>query len=144
MRISEKGIDFIKNQETFRSIPYKNSDNEKYYSVGYGHYSQNIKETTKITEEVADTYLRYDIHKFEGRVAKYNECYNFTQNEFDALVSFCYQVGNIDKLTDFGRRSKSEIAKNMILYCSFCGKFDKNIMNRRKQEQQLFLGGINE
>lgn len=139
MRISEEGLSFIKKWEGFREIPFKNSEKEKYYSIGFGHYGSDVKEDSKISAEEAEILLRNDIHKFEGRVSKYNNDYNFTQNQFDALVSFCYQVGDIDRLTNYGRKDKKDIANAMQLYCKFCGSINKDLLRRRKAERALFL-----
>lgn len=43
------------------------------------------------------------------KVDKYS-AYNWTQPEFDALVSFTYNIGSIDGLTAKGTRTRSEIA----------------------------------
>lgn len=70
---------------------------------------------------------------------KYNNCYNFTQNEFDALVSFAYNVGNIDQLTAKGTRTKKEIADAMLLYIKSGGNVLDGLRKRRTIERELFL-----
>ena len=141
MRISGNGIRFIKKWENFSEIPYKNSEKEKYYSIGYSHYGPDVKLNSKVNEEEATKLLIKDLHKYEGRVAKYNKIYNFTQIQFDALVSFCFQCGSIDNLTNYGTNSIEEIARNMVLYCKFCGKISKKLISRRKAEKNMILKG---
>ena len=78
------------------------------------------------------------MEKFEKKVNKYSS-YNFTQNEYDALVSFCYNVGNIDQLTAKGTRNKKEIADKILLYCKSGGKVIRGLQKRREKERALFL-----
>lgn len=139
MRISEEGLRFIKKTHEFSETAYKNSANERYWSIGYCHYGRDVYPDLVITEEKADELLRRDIHKFEGRVAKYDIDYRFSQEQFDALVSFCFDVGNIDELTNYGRRTIEEFSRYMPLYCKFCGKIRKDLINIRKLEMERLL-----
>ena len=70
---------------------------------------------------------------------KYNDKYHWTQNEFDALISFAYNIGSIDQLTNYGKRSKKEIAQKMLLYNKAGGRKLRGLVRRRKAEQALFL-----
>ena len=99
MRISEKGIELIIRFEGFSKRAYKCVPSEKYYTIGYGHYGKDVASDDTITKKAAIELLKKDLSSFEKKVDKYNNVYHFSQNEFDALVSFCYNVGNIDKLT---------------------------------------------
>ena len=111
---------------------------EKYYTIGFGHYGKDVKENDTITKSKAIDLLKSDLEKFEKKVDKYSS-YNFTQNEYDSLVSFCYNVGNIDQLTAKGTRSKKEIADKMLLYCKSGGKVIRGLQKRREKERALFL-----
>ena len=51
----------------------------------------------------------------------------------------CYNVGNIDKLTVNGRRTKSEIADAMLRYTHSGGKELRGLVRRRTMERELFL-----
>jgi len=82
--------------------------------------------------------LEKDIEKFEKIVDKYNKIYDFNNNEFSALVSFCMNVGNIDQLTNNGKRTKEEIIEKMPLYCKANGKKLSGLYNRRIEEVNLF------
>ena len=138
MKISEKGIELIKTFESFSPYACKCLPTEKYYTIGFGHYGADVKENQKITIEDAEKLLRYDLEKFEKKVNKYNSTYNFNQNQFDSLVSFCYNVGNIDTLTANGTRLIKEISEKILAYNKSGGKVIKGLTNRRKKEQQLF------
>ena len=105
MRISDNGVNFIIGFEGFSPVACKCVLTEKYLTIGYGHYGADVKEGQKITREDAFKLLKNDLVSFEKKVDKYNHIYNFNQNQFDALVSFAYNVGSIDQLTAKGTRS---------------------------------------
>ena len=111
MKISKEGLDLIKHFESFSPKACKCVETEKYYTIGYGHYGPDVKPDDTMTKAQAEKLLKSDISSYEKKVDKYNKVYGFNQNEFDALVSFCYNVGNIDTLTAKGTRSRSEISK---------------------------------
>ena len=139
MKISEKGIELIKGFESLSLKACKALPTEKYYTIGYGHYGKDVKENDTITKEKANALFLTDLEKFEKKVNKYADIYNFSQNEYDALVSFCYNVGNIDKLTANGRRTKTKIADAMLKYVNSGGKKIAGLVRRRTLEQRLFL-----
>lgn len=139
MRISENGLKIIIDFEGFCPKATKAVKTEKYYTIGYGHYGKDVDENQSITKEQALSLLKKDIKRFETKVMKYNDCYNFTQNEFDALVSFSYNVGNIDQLTAKGTRTKKEIADAMLLYIKSGGNVLNGLRKRRNKERELFL-----
>lgn len=139
MKISESGLKLIIDFEGFCPKATKAVKTEKYYTIGYGHYGKDVDEKQIITKEEALLLLKKDMKRFEAKVMKYNNCYNFTQNEFDALVSFAYNVGNIDQLTVKGTRTKKEIAEAMLLYIKSGGKVLNGLRKRRIRERELFL-----
>lgn len=139
MKISENGLKLIISFEGFCPKATKAVKTEKYYTIGYGHYGKDVDEKQTITKEEALSLLKKDMKRFETKVMKYNNCYNFTQNEFDALVSFAYNVGNIDKLTAKGTRTKKEIADAMLLYIKSGGNVLEGLRKRRIRERELFL-----
>lgn len=92
-----------------------------------------------ITQAQADQWLKEDLVKFEKKVDKYDLTYHWTQQEWDSLVSFSYNVGSIDKLTAYGTRSKKEIADAMLNYNKAKGKVLKGLTKRRQAEREMFL-----
>ena len=112
MIISNTGIELIKRFEGCRLSAYRCPAGV--WTIGYGH-TLNVKPGDKITQDQADEYLRADLKKFENHVSSYNK-YGWTQPEFDALVSFAFNIGNITGLTAAGTRSKAQIADAMLLY----------------------------
>lgn len=87
MRASESMRNKIKNLEGLSLTAYKD---ESTYSIGYGH--AGAKPGQRITKEQAEDYFNKDIARFESAVQE-NVKVPLTQNQFDALVSFTYNVG---------------------------------------------------
>lgn len=144
MKISENGIDLIISFEGFCAKATKCVKSEKYLTIGYGHYGKDVKDGETITKEEAKDLMVKDLVGFETKVNKYNSIYGFNQNEFDALVSFCYNVGNIDKLTANGRRTRNEIADAMLRYVNSGGKKLTGLVRRRTKERELFLTPVSD
>lgn len=136
MRISQNGINLIKRYEGCKLVAYKCAAGVP--TIGYGH-TAGVKMGQKITQTQADSYLREDVAKYEAKVMKYYDKYKFNQNEFDALVSFAFNIGSIDQLTANGTRSKSIIAEKMLSYCKAAGKTNAGLQRRRKEERKLFI-----
>lgn len=135
MKTSQNGIDLIKQFEGCRLTAYRCPAGV--WTIGYGH-TENVKEGQTITSIYAETLLREDLIKYEQKVAKYNR-YCWNQNEFDALVSFAYNLGSIDQLTANGTRSREVIAEKMVLYNKAGGKVLNGLIKRREAERKLFL-----
>lgn len=136
MKTSENGISLIKQFEGCRLKAYRCAAGV--WTIGYGHTS-GIKSSDVITEAQAEEYLKEDLEKFEKNVEKYNSKYSWNQNEFDALVSFAFNIGSIDKLTANGTRSRTVIAEKILLYNKANGKVLAGLAKRREAERELFL-----
>lgn len=93
----------------------------------------------KITKEKAEQLLKRDLEKFEKDVLKYDSKYHWTQGQFDAMVSFAYNVGSIHQLTANATRSIEQIAEKILAYNKAGGKVLNGLVRRRKAEQILFL-----
>lgn len=136
MKTSDNGINLIKKFEGCRLEAYK--DPVGVWTIGYGH-TGDVKEGQKITEKKAISLLKSDLEKFEKKVAKYDWKYHFNQNEFDALVSFAYNIGNVDGVTKNGKRSRGQVADAILLYNKAGGKVLNGLVKRRKAEHTLFV-----
>lgn len=141
MRISEKGLNLIKAFEGLRLEAYLCP--AKVWTIGYGHTGKveglKIKKGLMISRRQANELLIDDLEKFEKKVMKYNKKYQWTQNEFDSLVSFAFNVGSIEQLTALGTRSKKTIADKLLLYNKGGGKVLTGLARRRELERALFL-----
>lgn len=138
MKTSNKGINLIKKFEGCRLEAYKCSSGV--WTIGFGH-TANVKKGDVITQETAERMLVEDLARYEKSVNNWNSKYNFTQNEFDALVSFTYNcgAGNLKKLLCNGTRTKPLIADRMLLYNKSAGQVLQALSNRRRLERELFL-----
>lgn len=135
MKCSEKGKNLIKKFESCKLTSYK--DSKGIYTIGYGH-TKNVKKGIKITKEKAIELFEKDILIYEKKVNKYMNTYNFNQNQYDALLSFAFNVGSIDQLTNHGKRSIAEISHKIVIYNKCNGVVLKGLTKRRKAEQKLF------
>lgn len=137
MQISENGLKLIEQFEGLRLTAYKATRRDKYYTIGYGHYGADVKQGMTISEAQAEAYLRQDVAEAEAAVNKYSG-YGWNQNQFDALVSFAYNVGNIDGLTNNGKRSVAEISAKLREYVYSGGVRLGGLVRRREAEKVLF------
>ena len=136
MKISDNGLNLIKKFEGCRLTAYQ--DAVGVWTIGYGttNADKAITGTTicqglKISQATADDWLRQSVDKKYGpKVDKYS-AYNWNQNEFDALVSFAYNIGSIDGLTAKGARTRSEIAAKILEYNKAGGKVLAGLTRRR-------------
>lgn len=143
MNISETGKNLIKSFEGIRLKAYKVLESEKYYTIGYGHYGQDVTKNMVITEGQANKLFDEDIKKYVTAVNNSKLAFTPNQNQFDSLVSFCYNLGT-GIMTDFTAMSSEQVAKEMILYCHSGGQVLEGLLNRRKKEIELFNKPINE
>lgn len=140
MNTSQNGISLIKKWEGCVLQVYVDVTGTK--TLGYGHTGADVNTLpvgARISQEQADAYLKADLSKFEANVNRYDSTYHWTQNEFDALCSFAFNVGSIDQLVNNGLRTKAVIADKMLLYNKSKGIVLEGLTNRRKSERQLFL-----
>lgn len=143
MNISERGKNFIKSFEGLRLKAYKVLDSEKYYTIGYGHYGADVKPNMTITEGQANKYFDEDIKKYVNAVNNTRLAFTPNQNQFDALVSFCYNLGT-GIMGVFTAMSENQVATEMLLYVNSGGVRLEGLVNRRKKEVELFNTPINE
>jgi len=150
MVISEKGLKLIKKWEGCPTdkdgmcVAYQ--DCIGVWTIGYGmidsdyHYTGiHVKKGMKITKQQAeDLFEKLIINKYCPKVDKYMDDYHFNQNQYDALVSFCYNIGNIDGLTQNGQRGILFISEKFLAYCKAGGKTVKGLLDRRRDEKNLF------
>lgn len=131
----DKAIEAIKKFEGCRLEAYQ--DVGGIWTIGYGH-TNRVQKGDVITQDQADAYLAEDVAVHASRVEKYQKIYNFTENEYNALVSFAYNVGNIDSLTLNGTRTKQQILQHIGDFCYSRGRRIDGLATRRWLEAQLF------
>lgn len=138
MRVSKKGLDLIKKFEGCKLRAYKALKSEKYYTIGYGHYGADVHFGDTITPTRADELLAKDVESFEKMVSSYMKKYELNQNQFDALVSFAYNVGTLTGLTKCRKRDIEQISKALPRYCYAGGRQLAGLKKRRLEEKKLF------
>ena len=111
------------------SILYEQIYNE---SLGSLNNLDNFKKT-KILEHILKYY-------FEPTVNNYDILYKFNQNQYDALVSFVFNKGDIDKLTNNGENTIEQIYSfiNNNAFTTIEGKKSDDLLSIRTLEKQLF------
>lgn len=134
MKTSEHGKKLIKSFETLRLKAYLNERGVPV--IGYGHkkgaYIGQI-----ITGQEADRLLDRDIKEAERELCAYDRFYMFTQNEYDALISFVFSGGDLSDLTKEMTIKKRKIAD--AIKESALKEPDSAIRNRRALERYIFL-----
>jgi lysozyme len=90
MRISHKGVDLIKHYEGCKLKAYKCPADV--WTIGYGHTGGDVHEGKVITQSEADALLAVDLERFERGVYDLVTV-PLNQNQFDALVSFAFNLG---------------------------------------------------
>lgn len=136
--LSENGLNLIKSFEGCRLTAYKCLPTEVYYTIGYGHYGSDVKAGMKITEKQAEELLLQDCKKAIKNVNSFMSKYNFNQNQFDALVSFAFNVGSINQLTASGTRTLEQISSKITAYNKSGGRVIAGLVKRRAKEKELF------
>lgn len=143
--ISKTCLDLVKEFEGCYLKAYQ--DEVKVWTIGYGITNSDkaitgttIKAGLTITKATAEEWLEKSlIKKYLPNVLKYDSKYNWNQNEIDALVSFCYNIGSIDGLCNNGQRTREQIAKKMLEYNKAGGKVYNGLTRRRTAERDLFV-----
>ena len=137
-KIGQAGLALIKQYEGCRLAAYRCAAGV--WTIGYGH-TAGVHSGMTITQAQADAYLQQDVAKFEGYVN--NPAYvpiteQLNQNQFDALVSFAFNLGagNLRKLCK--GRTAAQIARTMSNYNKAAGKVLAGLKRRREAEQKLF------
>ena len=141
MKISNEGLSLIKKYEGLKLTSYLCPANV--LTIGYGSTGKHVKEGMTITESESEDLLKDDVSRFEECV---NEAVDveLTQNEFDALVSFSFNVGcgafmgsTLLKLLNEGK--KTAAAQQLLRWDKAGGKVLTGLARRRADEREMFL-----
>ncbi|ODA08739.1 glycoside hydrolase family protein [Paenibacillus polymyxa] len=140
-KISNAGLDLIKHFEGCRLYSYKPVPTEKLWTIGWGHYGPDVKPKSVITQAEADAMLVNDMAVYESYVnnpAYVPKTNSLNQNQFDALVSFCYNcgAGNLKSLCK--GRTAAQIGASIMKYDKAGGKVLAGLTRRRNAEWGLF------
>jgi lysozyme len=160
MKTSATGIDLIKYFEGVRYRPYMCSGNV--WTIGCGHalyprqlvmnlanrkeYKLKPEDNRVWTKEEVDGLLKYDLQRFELGVLRLLGSVQPRQSEFDALVSFSFNLGlgTFQRSTvrsAFIRGDKTRAGEVLLKYCRAGGKVLKGLQRRRLAEHALLMRG---
>lgn len=139
--LSDEGLEKLKQREGFAARKYFD---HKGFSIGYGHLikpGESFAEPMSV--EVATDLLLRDVEWANAAVFNLVEV-PLNQNQFDALVSFVYNVGEsafkkstlLRKLNDFDETATAEFAR----WVNASGKPLPALIARREDELNQFLG----
>ncbi len=140
MKTSQKGIDLITKFEGFRARAYKCPAGV--WTIGYGH-TKGVKAGQSVTLEGAQDLLRQDLKNFEDWVTKLVKV-ELTQGQFDALVSFCFNLGpgalDSSTLLKLVNQQKFALAADQFKrYNKASGVELSGLTKRRQAERDLFV-----
>jgi lysozyme len=157
MNVSAKAVTMIQHHEGIRYRPYRCP--ARLWTVGVGHvlYPEQGKlkiedrdsfplrpeDNRQFTKDEVDGILRSDLQRFERGVAQLIPV-RLTQGQFDACVSFAFNVGlgTLQRSTfrqKVIRGEKDAAIASLLQYCKAGGKVLKGLENRRKDEAALFI-----
>ncbi|HEX4842543.1 MAG TPA: lysozyme [Limnobacter sp.] len=161
MKLGSKGKKLIQDFEQFRATLY-DTDGAGHCTVGWGHLvhrgfcdgRENEKQfANRISKATADDLFYLDVKHAEKTVIAQAQIYglDLNQDQFDALVSFTYNVGS-GNLTAMLRsckegRTSLEIKKVpacMMRYNRAGSRILPGLTRRRQREADLFEGKSNE
>lgn len=151
MRINNEGLQLIKSFEGLRLMAYDDlqphetitsmSQVKGTLTIGYGH-TAGVKVGQVITTEQAENMLKSDLKKYEKYVTDTVKI-PLNENQFSALVSFCYNCGVGNLRTLVRNRTAEKIANSILLYNKAGGQVIKGLQRRREAERELFLTPVN-
>ncbi len=149
MRVSQECIELIKAAEGFSRYKYWDYSQ---WTIGYGTGVSEDEYPDGITEAEAEQLLYNAVVRYEGYVNNFADRYDVSlkQNQFDALVSLTYNMGNIWSAYDTfdlktyvinGSENYSflDIAKGFGEWRVAGGSVIQGLVTRRQEETKLFL-----
>ena len=142
MKLSQAGLDLIKRFEGCKLKAYQ--DAVGIWTIGYGHTGPNVHDGLTITQKQADDILAQDVGRFASGVAA-NVRVSLTQSEFDALVSFAFNVGLGAFKTSTLLRLLNDNADRNVVASQFLrwnkagDKVLEGLTKRKNAEKALFL-----
>lgn len=138
MKLGKAGEEIIKEFEGLKLKAYKCPGGV--WTIGWGH-TNGVKQGQTITKEQAQQLFDADMKEFENWVNKLVK-FKMTQNQFDALVSFTFNLGPGGLQTLIRNRNITQIADAMLLYNKAGGVVQPGLVRRRKMERELLLKDV--
>jgi len=147
--VGSKGVRLIKSFEGFvdDGRPYLDEiASPPVWTIGYGHIEGVTARSRRLTEPQAAALLQRDLDKkYAPYIARLGLPLN--QDQFDALVSFVYNVGpgGVSPATQVGKALRAhrwrDAADHLLDWDKAGGQRVAGLTRRRKAERTLFLAG---
>ena len=168
MKVSDSALKMLKHHEGVRTKPYR--DVVALWTIGVGHlmypeqanlpnrknakpgytgmcredYQIRLEDFRVFSMEEVDGLLKSDLARFERGVDRLISV-PLSQNQFDALVSFSFNLGlgTLQRSTLRQKVNRGDFegaAEEFLKYTMAGGKVFKGLVNRRNDERALFLG----
>lgn len=140
MKTSKNGIELIKQFEGLRLNSYQCSAGK--WTIGYGHCSKDVKPGMTINKVQAEEMLVHDLEIYEKAVNR-NIKVELNQNQFDALVSWTYNLGetnlrNSTLLKTLNSGDFSDVEFQIKRWNKCAGRILPGLVHRRELEAFLF------
>ena len=160
MKASAAAIKMVKHHEGVRTRPYRCP--ALLWTVGVGHVIDPSHAAVKyeerrslpipagwdrtLTMDEVDAILAQDLARFERGVARLCPAALGNQGQFDALVSFAFNVGlgNLQRSSIRMRYNRGDVegaADAFLMWTKAAGKVLTGLVKRRNDERAMFLGG---
>lgn len=167
MKVSDSALKMLKHHEGVRTKPYR--DVVALWTIGVGHlmypeqanlpnrknakpeytgpcredYQIRIEDFRIFSMEEVDGLLKSDLARFERGVDRLISV-PLSQNQFDALVSFSFNLGlgTLQRSTLRQKVNRGDFegaAEEFLKYTMAGGKVFRGLVNRRNDERALFL-----
>jgi lysozyme len=141
MKTSDKGIDLIQDLEGTRYVAYY--DGGGVLTNGVGHTGKDVFEGQRVKEDQVKAWLQEDVIEAEDAVNSLVKV-ELTQNQFDALVSFVFNIGSeaFSESTLLKRLNEGNYegaAKQFPRWNKDNGKTISGLTKRRLLEQSVFV-----
>ena len=141
MKTSAEGLALIKKFEGLELTAYKCAAGV--WTIGYGH-TKDVQEGDEWSEAHADHMLEVELEEFEEYIND-NVTVALSQNQFDALVSWVYNLGpaNLKASTMLKVLNSGDyegVPAQIKRWNKAGGKVLKGLIRRREAEALLFIG----
>ena len=138
---SNKGVEFIKSFESFSPTKYICAGGKM--TIGYGHVLLQNEHYEGISMDMADKILLHDLIKAEMAVSR-NIKIHLEQSQFDALVSFAFNLGSgalqrsaLRQKINYGAAIE-EIQHEFMRWVYAGGRRLGGLVRRREAESAMF------
>lgn len=139
--MSDYAFSRLKEFEGLRLEAYKRRGGK--WTIGYGH-TKGVREGQRIDEYAANKLLELDVGYFESFLAKEPYAEDITQGQWDALVSFLFNLGIGNYLSSTLRKriledvDHNDIPNQFRRWNKAGGKVLPRLVKRREWEAQMY------